>query len=346
MNRSWLDQRERGNLLAYRFMGWVALHLGRQVARTFLYPICAYFVLFSAKTSQSFQAYLTRVLNRPAKGKDQFRQYHCFASMLLDRVYLLNKQYQHFDVDFHGLENLLEVVDQKQGCILLGSHLGSFEVVRASALSGRNVEVKFVMNGENAQMLNTAAQTIAPRNSHSIIHIGGPDSMLEVKECLDRGGVVGILGDRIVKGEKFVTCPFLGKPATFPAGPLVLASVVKVPVFLFFGLYRGGNRYEIHFELFAEQIVVNRRHENKTFKNGLNDMLTGWNITVGWPQTIGLIFMIFGMNSLEVVVWVWEYSWLEAVFPLGWKKNPSAYHWWRGGSPGKRNGTHKSYYSI
>lgn len=258
MNRSWLDQRERGNLLAYRFMGWVALHLGRQVARTILYPICAYFVLFSAKTSQSLQAYLTRVLNRPAKVKDQFRQYHCFASMLLDRVYLLNKQYQHFDVDFHGLENLLEVVDQKQGCILLGSHLGSFEVVRASALSGRNVEVKFVMNGENAQMLNTAAQTIAPRNSHSIIHAGRPDSMLEVKECLDRGEVVGILGDRIVESEKFVTCTFLGKPATFPAGPLVLASVVKVPVFLFFGLYRGGNRYDIHFELFAEQIVVNR----------------------------------------------------------------------------------------
>lgn len=258
MSRSWLDQRERGNLLTYRFMVWVALHLGRHVARAFLYPISAYFVLFSAKTSRSLQAYLPRVLNRPANIKDRFRQYHSFASMLLDRVYLLSKQYHHFDIHFHGVEKLLEFVDQKQGCILLGSHLGSFEVVRASALSGRDVEVKFVMHEENAQMLNTTIQTIAPMHSQSIIHVGGPDSMLEVKECLDRGGVVGILGDRIVKNEKSVACPFLGKPAAFPAGPLVLASVVKVPVFLFFGLHRGGNRYDIHFELFAERIDINR----------------------------------------------------------------------------------------
>ena len=258
MSRSWLEQHERGNLLAYRFMVWVALHLGRPIARSLLYPISAYFVLFSAKTSQSLQAYLTRVLNRPANLKDRFHQYHSFASMLLDRVYLLGKQYQHFDINFHGVEDLLNVVDQKQGCILLGSHLGSFEVVRASALSGRNVEVKFVMHEENAQMLNAAFQTIGPVDSHSVIQVGGPDSMIGVKECVDRGGVVGILGDRVVRNEKTVKCSFLGTLASFPAGPLVLASVLRVPVFLFFGLYRGGNRYDIHFELFSERIAIHR----------------------------------------------------------------------------------------
>jgi predicted LPLAT superfamily acyltransferase len=30
------------------------------------------------------------------------------------------------------------------------------------------------------------------------------------------------------------------------------------PVILFFGLYRGGNRYEIYFEHFADEIALDR----------------------------------------------------------------------------------------
>ena len=94
--------------------------------------------------------------------------------------------------------------------------------------------------------------------AETVINVGAPDAMLLVKDCLDRGGLVGILGDRIVKDDKTVSCCFLGKDARFPAGPMLLASVLKVPVILFFGLYRGGRRYDIYFELFAEQVVLHR----------------------------------------------------------------------------------------
>jgi len=36
-----------------------------------------------------------------------------------------------------------------------------------------------------------------------------------------------------------------------------------VPVILFFGLYRGGNRYEVHFELFAEEVMIDRGHRDQ-----------------------------------------------------------------------------------
>ena len=50
----------------------------------------------------------------------------------------------------------------------------------------------------------------------------------------------------------------LGREASFPAGPALLAAVSAVPVILFVGLYRGGNRYDIHFELLDEQVVLAR----------------------------------------------------------------------------------------
>ena len=84
------------------------------------------------------------------------------------------------------------------------------------------------------------------------------DTLLKVKESLDAGFLVGMLGDRVSSGDKTTQCQFLGAPATFPAGPILLAATMHCPVILFFGLYRGGRRYEIYFEHFADEIILNR----------------------------------------------------------------------------------------
>ena len=55
--------------------------------------------------------------------------------------------------------------------------------------------------------------------------------------------IPGVLGD-----EESVTVPFLGTPARFPTGPFRLAVLLRRPIVLMFGLYRGGNHYDIHFE--------------------------------------------------------------------------------------------------
>src|SRR5207249_3005975 len=83
-------------------------------------------------------------------------------------------------------------------------------------------------------------------------------TLLRVKESLDAGFFIGMLGDRIASGDKTARCEFLGAPATFPAGPILLAAMMHCPVILFFGLYYGGNRYEIYFEHFADEIILSR----------------------------------------------------------------------------------------
>ena len=263
MSRGWLDQQERGNPLVYRFMIWVSLRLGRSVGRALLYPICLHFAMFSKETSKNLQMFLVRVLKRRASFQDRFRHYHCFAATLLDRIYFLTQQYHRFKINIHGAEALLSYVDRKRGCLLLGSHLGSFEVARACGLSNREVDIKLVMHEDNATMINSAIYQMLPSLPPSIISLGKPDSMLRVKECVDQGGVVGILADRVMKNEKTVPCDFLGRSANFPLGPMLLGSVLNVPVFLFFGLYRGGNRYDVYFELFAEQIEIQRQNREE-----------------------------------------------------------------------------------
>jgi predicted LPLAT superfamily acyltransferase len=87
-----------------------------------------------------------------------------------------------------------------------------------------------------------------------VITAGAPDTMLRVRECLNRNGLIGLLGDRTLYPGDDTPCMFLGSPARFPNGIIRLLSILQAPVVLFFGLYRGGNRYTVHFELFAEHI--------------------------------------------------------------------------------------------
>jgi predicted LPLAT superfamily acyltransferase len=41
--------------------------------------------------------------------------------------------------------------------------------------------------------------------------------------------------------------------------PFLIGSILKAPVVLCFGMYRGGNRYDIYFEPFADELVLPRR---------------------------------------------------------------------------------------
>ena len=263
MSVGWLRQRERGSRTLLRFMIWVALSIGRPAARALLYPICAYYVVFSRQANHAIQPYLTRALGHPIGWRDLFRQYHSFASTILDRFYLLAGQYGRFDTDIRGLDLLKDQVARGQGCILLGSHLGSFEIVRAIGLTQGDLEIKTLMYEQNAPMIHDLIGGLNPAVADAVIQTGSPNTMLQVKECLDRGGVVGILGDRFLKQEQTTPCKFFGTLAEFPAGTMWLASILKAPVILFFGLYRGGNRYEVHFELFAEEVTIDRGHRDQ-----------------------------------------------------------------------------------
>ena len=93
---------------------------------------------------------------------------------------------------------------------------------------------------------------LAPELKARVIAPGRPETMLRIKECLERGEIVGILGDRPFGSEKTTLCPFLGVPARFPEGPFRLALALEAPIVLFFGLYQGGNRYRICLEVLAD----------------------------------------------------------------------------------------------
>jgi len=252
-NSPWLEQRERGSRSATRFMTWFALRGGRRVASLLLYPICAYFVLFSPRMRRASRQYLALALGRPPRLTDLWRHYFTFATTVLDRVYFVDGRFADFDIETRGLELLRRTLAKGRGCLLLGAHLGSFELLRTLAIEDE-LSVNAVMYEENAANITEAMNAqLDPVIRKRIIVSGEFDTMLRIAECLSRGELVGMLGDRSAGSDKTVTCRFFGRDAVFPQGPLRLALCLRVPVYLVAGLYEGGKHYVIHLEPFCEE---------------------------------------------------------------------------------------------
>jgi predicted LPLAT superfamily acyltransferase len=259
MSAVWLEQRERGSLFAMRAGVRLLLGVGHALGRLLLYPACAYFLAFSRRARSASREYLGRVLGRPARLRDVARHYLTFARTLHDRVYFLAGRSAEFAVEQHGAEAVESALAKGRGCLLLGSHLGSFEVLRVIGSLERRLPVNVLLYPDNAANAEAVAAELCPELKERVIPLGRPETLLRARECLERGEIVGLLGDRTLKSDRTVQCDFLGAAASFPQGPLLLAAILKAPVVLFFGLYLGGRRYALHFEPFADELDVGRQ---------------------------------------------------------------------------------------
>ncbi len=258
---AWQERPERGVDFVTRLFIWLNLSASETLGRLLLYPIAAYFLVFSGATRRASRKYLALATGRPASLRQVYRHYLTFCRMTLDRVYFLTGRVDGFDLVLEGKEVFDTQYEKERGCLLLGAHIGSFEALRAVAPPSRNLRIKVLMYPDNSPMVMSLVRSLNPELASDIIPLGRPETMLAVKQHVESGGLIGLLGDRSTKGDKLVRTQLLGKPAYLPAGPMLLAAMLKVPVIIFCGLYTGERRYKVHLELFADQVVIDPRHQ-------------------------------------------------------------------------------------
>jgi predicted LPLAT superfamily acyltransferase len=254
---SWAAKAEGGSALALRLLLAVVLRLGPRAAGIVLPPLTAWYLLTAHEARAASRDYLARILGRPPRPAELARHFHSFAACLLDRVFLLAGRDAAYDIAIEGLDHVMQALKGGQGCILLGAHLGSFEVLRRIGHMAP-VAVRPVMYRRNAGALSALLDHLAPSLAERIIDIGEPGSMLRAHEAVSRGEIVGLLADRAPSTEGGVAAEFLGARAVFPSGPFILAASLPAPVLLFFGLRIGPRRYKVQFLPFADRLVLPR----------------------------------------------------------------------------------------
>jgi predicted LPLAT superfamily acyltransferase len=265
----WLTRPERGSVSLLRVMVALSHRLGRGPTRLLLYLIATYFALFAPTARRHARNYLRRALNREPRFADRFRQVLTFASTIHDRVYLLDAHFEQFEISIEGDELMRHVRTGGQGAFLMGAHMGSFEVTRALGLHQPGINVVMAMYAENARKINAMLAALKPDVKPEIISLGHIEAMLKVRERLDDGAFVGIMGDRTLGNEPLQAVNFLGSRAYFPIGPMRAAALLKRPMIFMLGLYRGGNHYHLVFELIADFSAVGRAQRARAVEQAI-----------------------------------------------------------------------------
>ncbi|MGN6111470.1 MAG: LpxL/LpxP family acyltransferase [Luteimonas sp.] len=263
MSARWKQRPEGGGMFAIRLIRAIGRHGGRRLGRACLYPITLYFFLRRGPERRASRAWLSRALGRRATALDVARHIHTFAATILDRIFLLSGELQRFAIAVEGVPGLDAQLRSGRGVLLFGSHLGSFEALRALAAARPGLGVRVVLDKGHNPAMTQLLDALNPQVAAAVIDAGQPgtDLLLAIGEALAQGDIVALLVDRAQPGEPALQAPFMGAPAPFPLAPWQLATVLGVPVVLAFGLYRGGNRYDLRFEPFAdgEQVPRPRR---------------------------------------------------------------------------------------
>ena len=260
MTEHWQDRPEGGGRRAIWLFRVLALRGGRRYMRLWLYPIALYFYLRRGSERRASQKYISRIFERPASPWQVLKHLHCFGATMLDRIYLLANGEKDFEIEVQGVEALEQHNRAGRGVLLVGSHQGSFEVLRAISSRCPTTRLRVLLDKQKTPAITEMLETLAPEVGAAVIDVsqGGARVTLAVAEACRDGEMVALLADRGRAHETLRKVPFLGKPAEFPVGPWLLAHTLQVPVMLCFGLYLGGNRYRLIFEPFAERIAIPR----------------------------------------------------------------------------------------
>jgi len=251
LKADWMRHRERGSIALLRIMAFVSLRLGRTLSRIPLYGIAIYFFLFAPTARRHSRRFLRLALGRNPTARDRFRQILSFATTIHDRVYLINEQFEIFNITLEG-EDVVQQSESGRGALLMGAHMGSFEVMHSIGRRRHGLDVAMAMYEENARKINATLAAINPHLVSDIISLGRIDAMLHIAERLDRGAFVGVLGDRTLGSEPVHAVNLLGERAYLPTGPMRAAAILRCPVFFMAGLYRGKNNYHVVFERLAD----------------------------------------------------------------------------------------------
>ena len=233
----------------HRFF-YLAIKLGgRRLAYLVLYLVVAWYALFSSIVRRRAGHYLSRRF--PAAGPWQrlcqrYRLILTFGQVLIDRALVGILGADQIKVQLHGKDELLNLLAEGKGMILVNAHVGCWQVAMSS-LSFMDTPVNLLMQREEGDIDRHYFEHAGVECPYHIIDprgfLGGA---LEMMEVLKRGEVLSVMGDRMLGDDQNgVTVEFLGGRVTMPFSAYKLASATGAPIVALFSYKTGADSYDL-----------------------------------------------------------------------------------------------------
>lgn len=268
----WSQQAESGTYYGIKLLLAMYSLFGRSVFKLLLKIVMVYYIVTGKSTRQVSQQYLSRVqeyarnTGKSLPGKLSVYKHLCsFGQTILDKLAAWKGDFSAENLTIHGQCYVDQLAESGRGAVLLGSHLGNLELCRALSDSFIDLKINALVFSEHAPRFNAVMQAVNPKADLNIIQVNklGPETAIMLDEKINNGEWVVIVADRTSTSveQRVIWADFIGKSAPFPQGPFLLASILKAPVYLLFGLRDDSKKkahFDVYFEPFSEQIKLPR----------------------------------------------------------------------------------------
>lgn len=221
---------------------------GRQAAYLLLYFVVFYYTLLPSVRRKSAH-YLSRRFFNAGLWRRFWNSYRLtlgLGKVLVDRALIGILGPHRVKVDFCGKQELLDLVAEGKGVVLINAHVGCWQVA-TSVLDFVETPVSLLMQREEGDIdrhyfehagIDCPYRIIDPRGD-----LGG---VLEMMEVLKRGEVLSVMGDRMLGDDRNgVDVSFMGGTVRFPFSAYKLASVTGAPILALFSYKTGPDSYEM-----------------------------------------------------------------------------------------------------
>ncbi|WP_213865309.1 glycosyltransferase family 2 protein [Vibrio crassostreae] len=276
----WSRTQERGTVLGIKLLLAIYTLLGRGVFNLILRGVMRYYHLTGKRARNASEQYLFQLkayaeqqnIELPAE-LTSYNHLLSFGHTMLDKLAAWKGDFSAENLTIHGQDQFENMVANQQGVLILGSHLGNIELCRALGRRHSNIKINALVFTEHAERFNSVMKAVNPQSDLNLIQVTsmGPDTAILLQQKLEQGEWIVIVGDRTStsKESRSVWAEFLGKEAPFPQGPFMLASVLKAPVFLLFGLRDDSQskpHFNVYFEHFSDKIELPRKTREQSLK--------------------------------------------------------------------------------
>jgi len=277
-SKHWANLNEVSFVAGMRLLFWIYRLFGRWPFRFVLYPVLCWYVLTQKKARQASRLYLQQLNAHNAMQVSTtfygvLKHFAAFAETILDKMLLWGGLFKVDQVEYYGQASLHQQVENKKGALLICSHLGNIDMCRVLSRRYPDIKLTILVHTKHAQSFNRMMAKLNPDSQLDLLQVTEmtPATAILLAERVAQGGFVVIAGDRVpVSPNPRVTmAEFLGKPAAFPIGPYVLASLLQCPVYLLFSLPIQGVP-QVHFELLSESVNPKRAEREQVFQSLAN----------------------------------------------------------------------------
>lgn len=248
-----------------------------------VFPTAFFYLIFSSRGRREIKRYQTQ-LN---EFFGQKRRIHYYAQIFSFALSVAEKfegwigkipdnDMSYCDDDREDLDNRLE---NGKGVIFICSHLGNNELLRCignyrKIYATKSIPMAVIMNVSTTTNFNDMLKAVNPDSAMNIIDPEkiGIDTMTYLSDCIEKGGIVVIAGDRTSKNtlNRSFTESFLGKKALFPYGSFLLAVLLNAPIYFVFGLRTKTitlfPKYKMHVHLAKTALDCPRKERDKAIE--------------------------------------------------------------------------------